>query len=47
MGFALLLIRGSPVQVGKGDLDNQGFRKVKLLKPFFLAKNLQKLNENK
>ena len=27
--------------------DKKGFRKVKLLKPFFLAKILQKLNENK
>jgi hypothetical protein len=30
-----------------GPLENQGFMKVKLRKPFFLAKNLQKLKEMK
>jgi hypothetical protein len=30
-----------------GPLENQGFMKVKLHKPFFLAKNLQKQNEKK
>jgi hypothetical protein len=28
-----------------GPLENQGFMKVKLRKPFFLAKKLQKLDE--
>jgi hypothetical protein len=28
-----------------GPLENQGFMKLKLLKPFFLEKNLQKIGE--
>ncbi len=42
-----LLIRGSLVQVQSEELDFKGFMNVKLRKPFFLAKNLQKLKEKR